>query len=38
VNLEITNLPLQSGATSTTYTLTLNVDGFASNAVGFAVE
>jgi uncharacterized protein (TIGR03437 family) len=38
VNLEITNLPLQSGATSTTYTLTLNVDGFASNAVGFAVQ
>jgi uncharacterized protein (TIGR03437 family) len=38
VNLEITNLSLQPGATSTTYTLILNVDGFASNPVEFAVQ
>jgi uncharacterized protein (TIGR03437 family) len=41
VNLEITNLPaspLQPGATSALYTLILNVDGFVSNAVGFAVQ
>lgn len=41
VNLEITNLPaspLPPGATYASYTLILNVDGFASNAVGFAVQ
>jgi uncharacterized protein (TIGR03437 family) len=41
VNLEITNLPalppLAPGTTSVFYTLILNVDGFASNEVGFAV-
>jgi hypothetical protein len=41
VNLEITNLPaspLAPRATSAAYTLILNVDGFASNAVEFSVQ
>jgi uncharacterized protein (TIGR03437 family) len=40
VNVEITNLSAAPppGATYTSYMLILDVDGFASNAVGFAVQ
>jgi uncharacterized protein (TIGR03437 family) len=42
VNLEITNLPSAPASpnapSGTLYTLTLNVDGFISNAVQFAVQ